>query len=178
VKAVRENEALRDGPLTRNGVRVPVGEPPRLVSGPDLPLAGHAQCGVVVETQLQPPGVDCGALHGTYMIASSGGTTGCGSPPSNLYLGLPRVRLTGRRAGPERPEADRLPGTDLENGVVDIGHDPRPVERAHPDVNTLLRLLTGVTYGLRSTDNLIALCLLDQGGHCAAVPLPLPDPQM
>jgi transposase len=33
-------------------------------------------------------------------------------------------------------------------------------------VNTKLRLLTRMAYGFRSTDNLIALCLLDRGGHC------------
>jgi transposase len=38
-------------------------------------------------------------------------------------------------------------------------------------VNTKLRLLTRIAYGFRSTDNLIALCLLDRGGHCP----PLPD---
>ena len=38
-------------------------------------------------------------------------------------------------------------------------------------VNTKIRLLTRIAYGFRSTDNLIALCLLDRGGHCP----PLPD---
>ncbi len=38
-------------------------------------------------------------------------------------------------------------------------------------VNTKLRLITRMAYGFRSTDNLIALCLLDRGGHCP----PLPD---
>ncbi len=38
-------------------------------------------------------------------------------------------------------------------------------------VNTKLRLITRIGYGFRSTDNLIALCLLDRGGHCP----PLPD---
>ena len=37
-------------------------------------------------------------------------------------------------------------------------------------VNTKLRLLTRIAYGFRSTDNLIALCLLDRGGHCPALP--------
>ena len=32
-------------------------------------------------------------------------------------------------------------------------------------VNTKLRLLTRIAYGFRSTDNLIALCLLDRGGR-------------
>ena len=36
--------------------------------------------------------------------------------------------------------------------------------------NTKLRLLTRVAYGFRSTDNLIALCLLDRGGYCPALP--------
>jgi len=36
--------------------------------------------------------------------------------------------------------------------------------------NTKLRLLTRLAYGFRSTDNLIALCLLDRGGHCPALP--------
>jgi transposase len=36
--------------------------------------------------------------------------------------------------------------------------------------NTKLRLLTRVAYGFRSTDNLIALCLLDRGGYCPPVP--------
>lgn len=37
-------------------------------------------------------------------------------------------------------------------------------------VNTKLRILTRIAYGFRSTDNLIALCLLDRGGHCPALP--------
>jgi transposase len=36
--------------------------------------------------------------------------------------------------------------------------------------NTKLRLLTRMAYGFRSTDNLIALCLLDRGGHCPSLP--------
>jgi hypothetical protein len=27
-----------------------------------------------------------------------------------------------------------------------------------------------MAYGFRSTDNLIALCLLDRGGHCPSLP--------
>lgn len=37
-------------------------------------------------------------------------------------------------------------------------------------VNTKLRLLTRIAYGFRSTDNLIALCLLDRGDHCPPLP--------
>ena len=37
-------------------------------------------------------------------------------------------------------------------------------------VNTKLRLLTRIAYGFRSTDNLIALCLLDRGGNCPPLP--------
>ena len=37
-------------------------------------------------------------------------------------------------------------------------------------VNTKLRLRTRTAYGFRSTDNLIALCLLDRGGHCPPLP--------
>jgi transposase len=37
-------------------------------------------------------------------------------------------------------------------------------------VNTKLRLLTRIAYGFRSTTNLIALCLLDRGGHCPPLP--------
>jgi transposase len=36
--------------------------------------------------------------------------------------------------------------------------------------NTKLRLLTRTAYGFRSTDNLIALCLLDRGGYCPPLP--------
>ena len=36
--------------------------------------------------------------------------------------------------------------------------------------NTKLRLLTRVAFGFRSTDNLIALCMLDRGGHCPPLP--------
>ncbi len=36
--------------------------------------------------------------------------------------------------------------------------------------NTKLRLLTRVAYGFRSTDNLVALCLLDRGGYCPPLP--------
>jgi hypothetical protein len=35
---------------------------------------------------------------------------------------------------------------------------------------TKLRLLTRVAYGFRSTDNLVALCLLDRGGYCPPLP--------
>ena len=37
-------------------------------------------------------------------------------------------------------------------------------------VNTKIRLLTRIAYGFRNTDNLIALCLLDRGGHCPPLP--------
>jgi len=37
-------------------------------------------------------------------------------------------------------------------------------------VNTKIRLLTRMAYGFKSTDNLIALCLLDRGGHCPPLP--------
>ena len=37
-------------------------------------------------------------------------------------------------------------------------------------VNTKLRLITRIAYGFRNTDNLIALCLLDRGGHCPPLP--------
>jgi transposase len=37
-------------------------------------------------------------------------------------------------------------------------------------VNTKLRLLMRMAFGFRSTDNLIALCLLDRGGHCPPLP--------
>jgi transposase len=37
-------------------------------------------------------------------------------------------------------------------------------------VNTKLRLLTRIAYGFGNTDNLIALCLLDRGGHCPPLP--------
>ena len=37
-------------------------------------------------------------------------------------------------------------------------------------VNTKLRLITRMACGFRSTDNLIALCLLDRGGHCPPLP--------
>ena len=36
--------------------------------------------------------------------------------------------------------------------------------------NTKLRLLTRLAYGFRSTNNLIALCLLDRGGYCPPLP--------
>jgi transposase len=36
--------------------------------------------------------------------------------------------------------------------------------------NTKLRLLTRMAYGFRSTDNLIALCMLDRGGYCPPLP--------
>ena len=37
-------------------------------------------------------------------------------------------------------------------------------------VNTKIRLLTRIAYGFNNTDNLIALCLLDRGGHCPDLP--------
>jgi transposase len=36
--------------------------------------------------------------------------------------------------------------------------------------NTKIRLLMRIAYGFRSTDNLIALCYLDRGGHCPPLP--------
>ncbi|EQD28521.1 transposase, partial [mine drainage metagenome] len=36
--------------------------------------------------------------------------------------------------------------------------------------NTKLRLLMRMGFGFRSTDNLIALCLLDRGGYCPDLP--------
>jgi transposase len=35
---------------------------------------------------------------------------------------------------------------------------------------TKLRLITRMAYGFMSTDNLIALCLLDRGGYCPPLP--------
>ena len=46
----------------------------------------------------------------------------------------------------------------------------RPVERADRERQTKLRLLTRIAYGFKSTDNLIALCLLDRGGYCPPLP--------
>lgn len=37
-------------------------------------------------------------------------------------------------------------------------------------VVSTLRLRTRIAYGFRSTDNLIALCLVDRGGHCPPLP--------
>lgn len=37
-------------------------------------------------------------------------------------------------------------------------------------VNTTPRLLTRIAHGFKSTDNLIALCLLDRGGYCPPLP--------
>lgn len=37
-------------------------------------------------------------------------------------------------------------------------------------VNTKLRLLTRIAYGYKNTDALIALCYLDRGGYCPALP--------
>ncbi len=36
--------------------------------------------------------------------------------------------------------------------------------------NTKLRLITRMAYGFKSTDNLIALCLLGWGGYCPPLP--------
>lgn len=36
--------------------------------------------------------------------------------------------------------------------------------------NTKLRLLTRLAYRFRSTTNLIALCMVDRGGHCPPLP--------
>ena len=36
--------------------------------------------------------------------------------------------------------------------------------------NTKLRLITRMAFGFKSTDNLIALCLLDRGGYCPPLP--------
>ena len=36
--------------------------------------------------------------------------------------------------------------------------------------NTKLRLITRMAFGFRSTDNLIALCLIDRGGCCPSLP--------
>lgn len=41
-------------------------------------------------------------------------------------------------------------------------------------VNTKLRLITRIAYGFKSTDNLIALCLLDRGGYCPDLPGRIP----
>ncbi len=53
-------------------------------------------------------------------------------------------------------------------------HRPRrtrlPAQALQISINTKLRLLTRIAYGFRSTDNLIALCLLDRGGHCPPLP--------
>ena len=37
-------------------------------------------------------------------------------------------------------------------------------------INTKLRLLTRISYGFKSTDNRIVLCLLDRCGHCPPLP--------
>jgi hypothetical protein len=50
----------------------------------------------------------------------------------------------------------RPPAASLSNGLT---------ER-----HTKLRLITRMAYGFSSTDNIIALCLLDRDGYCPSLP--------
>jgi hypothetical protein len=69
----------------------------------------------------------------------------------------PRLRraLPPHQAPPGRDRRQRHHG--LSNGLTE-------------SVNTKLRLITRMAYGFSSTDNLIALCLLDRGGYCPPLP--------
>jgi transposase len=59
------------------------------------------------------------------------------------------------------------PITKHRDGIVaSVTHGPS--NGLTESVNTKLRLLTRVADGFRSTGNLIALCLLDRGGHAPA----------
>jgi transposase len=68
--------------------------------------------------------------------------------------------------GPHRPPADEA-GLDARHiAAVTHGLSNGLTE----SVNTKLRLITRIAYGFESTDNLIALCLLDRGGYCPDLP--------
>ena len=109
-------------------------------------------------------------LYRAYLLiraAASGVPTpwrpGRGDAGRMAVLGAPVTHPSLRRALPPHQTA---PGRDHR-----LAH-PRPLQRIDREsVNTKIRLLTRIAYGFRSTDNRIALCLLDRGGHCP----PLPD---
>jgi transposase len=70
---------------------------------------------------------------------------------------IPELVDLARRISKHRPGIVATLTHGLSNGLVE-------------SVNTKIRLLTRIAYGFRSTDNLIALCLLDRGGHCPPLP--------
>jgi hypothetical protein len=61
---------------------------------------------------------------------------------------------------------DAAPGVHIVATLTNDGLSNALVE----STNTKLPLLTRMAYGFRSTPNLIALCLLDRGGHCPPLP--------
>lgn len=70
---------------------------------------------------------------------------------------IPEIVDIARRIKPYQPAINATLTHGLSNGLTE-------------SVNTKLRLLTRLAYGFRNTDNLIALCLLDRGGHCPPLP--------
>jgi transposase len=70
---------------------------------------------------------------------------------------IPELVELAQRINKHRPGIVATLTHGLSNGLVE-------------SVNTKLRLLTRIAFGFRSTDNLIALCLLDRGGHCPPLP--------
>jgi len=70
---------------------------------------------------------------------------------------IPELVDLARRIAKHRPGIVATLTHGLSNGLTE-------------SVNTKLRLLTRIAYGFKSTDNLIALCLLDRGGHCPRLP--------
>jgi transposase len=70
---------------------------------------------------------------------------------------IPELVDLARRINKHRPGIVATLTHGLSNGLTE-------------SVNTKLRLLTRIAYGFKSTDNLIALCLLDRGGHCPPLP--------
>jgi transposase len=70
---------------------------------------------------------------------------------------IPAFVDLGRRIVAHRPAIEASLTHGLSNALIE-------------STNTKLRLLTRMAYVFRSTDNLIALCLLDRGGHCPPLP--------
>jgi transposase len=70
---------------------------------------------------------------------------------------IPELVDLARRINKHRPGIVATLTHGLSNGLTE-------------SVNTKLRLITRIAYGFQSTDNLIALCLLDRGGHCPPLP--------
>jgi hypothetical protein len=127
----------------------------RILRRPSRGIGVEHGDGLGPRSRLGPAGLGCPGRD----IATSAPMRRHGSPWLSWArrCRIPAFTELARRIAKHRPSIEATLTHGLSNALVE-------------STNTKLRLLTRLAYGFRSTDNLIALCLLDRGGHCPALP--------